>query len=111
MEEPVSTTTRARVTDPATSHEAARSVQAPEDKRDRIVWLFEQVRHPTGHSQWSPTDNELLANYLAAFGPASISPSGLRTRRHELVAAGVLRFAGTYGTTPAGRKTQRWMLA
>ena len=93
----------ARTTDPETSHAAAASVgdvrlsQAavarvlktfgPLTDED-LVLLYEQVR---------------LLNHL----PAQ-SPSGIRTRRAELVRLGLVEYTGEKGTISSGRQARKW---
>lgn len=97
----------ARTTDPATSHEAARSVKAFRPRWEAILDLFRQ---------YGPmTDEQLADRYgdrLARSGDIPHqSPSGLRTRRSELVVTlGGLTEVG-YSTTAAGRRCIVWGLA
>lgn len=98
------TAARARSTDPATSHAAARSVQL-RDAHEAIRRLFREL---------GPMSDELLVErYVAAtqegLRPAQ-SPSGIRTRRHDLAEAGVLVVSGQ-ATTPAGRACNVWALS
>lgn len=90
----------ARRTDPRTSHEAAASVRGTEQVRRNIKFILEQ---------WGVlTDEEIAAYYALGCRPLS-SPSGLRTRRSELVAAGEVVAAGI-GTTRSGRNCTTWRL-
>lgn len=52
------------------------------------------------------TDADLFVEYRARHG--HISPSGLRTRRRELVQAGYVRDSGQRGKTVSGRATILW---
>lgn len=90
----------ARTTDPETSHEAARSVTA---FRPRWVAILDCFR-----AHGPMTDEELAVRYEArgATVPEQ-SPSGLRTRRSELVALGALAPVGQ-SKTEAGRSCIVW---
>lgn len=54
------------------------------------------------------SDTELWVNYRAMFPDQRISPSGLRTRRAELVTKGLVKDTGTLGVTASGRSTVIW---
>jgi predicted HTH transcriptional regulator len=71
----------ARTTDPETSWEAARSVTGIRETQAEILRLLKE-RGPM-------TDEEVIAHY---HGRQSVS--GIRTRRHELVDAGLVKAAG-----------------
>ena len=89
---------RARNTDPETSHEAAKSLGDLRPRQRAVVRVFER---------WGQlTDGELRHLYD---GPAQ-SDSGLRTRRSELVALGVLFDTGSRRVTGSGRKSIVWGL-
>jgi hypothetical protein len=87
----------ARNTDPVTSHLAAASVSGISELQAHLLAIF--------HSMGDCTDEE-LANFHAQMvqmhGWPPASPSGLRTRRAELVAAGRLWDVGR-STTASGR--------
>lgn len=101
---------RARNTDPATSHAAARSVQG-ERKSQRAVWAVMR-RHG------DLTDEELVAAYeadVAAHQGISRyeklprqSPSGIRTRRSELVEQGWVVDSGLRKPLASGRRAIVW---
>lgn len=95
---PTATEARARNTDPGTSHEAARSVSELRRKQF-VVWemLF---------SYGPMTDEEIAERYAPPYPPQS--PSGLRTRRRELVDAGLVRDTGERKRTKANRRTIVW---
>lgn len=88
---PLTRRAHARRTDPDTSHEAARSVEPDLTVRQEAVLLLFQ-------RYGSMTDRELVDRYEATtFLPLNgdpdlpvQGPSGIRTRRHELVVAGRL---------------------
>ena len=87
----------ARRSDPETSHEAAATVDIRRSQ-EQVINLF--------HRYGPMTDAELLeaADRLSV----KQSPSGLRTRRNELVAKGVLRFTGTFKRLHTGRRARIW---
>lgn len=86
---------RARPTDPATSHQAAATVAAT---TGRQVVLETLRAHPAG----------LCDEELVAVVGDRLSPSGARTRRRELVDAGLVADSGIRRRTRAGRKTIVW---
>lgn len=87
----------ARATDPNTSWQAAQSI-APEDLRDSQVQVLEILR------KHGPLTDEAIYRYVN--GEQSVS--GTRTRRSELVDAGLVRDSGARATTAAGRNTIVW---
>ena len=92
----------ARRTDSETSHEAADSVKDITDTQEFILDCF---------SCWGPmTDEQLMDTINPRSKPMEhlISPSGLRSRRAELVANGLLEWSGGYGETRAGRRSRIW---
>ena len=100
----------ARTHDPLTSHEAAASV-----KTNTVKLLRESiVRALNSYYPLGLTDEELYAEVdvmLTFDGNESfVSESSLRTRRRELVDAGVVRAAPGRGTTEAGRACHKWEL-
>ena len=94
----------ARATDPWTSKDAAmRAAVAP--LQDRLIYLFE--------NSFPMTDDELIAEYARAatrFHWKPASPSGIRSRRSELVDMGYLIDTGRTALTPSGRHTIIWGL-
>ena len=89
----------ARTSDPATSHEAAKSVKVRESQ-EKVLGLL----------KLGPATDEVLANRAMAHG-IRISPSGLRTRRSELVALSLVVDSGVRLTTGNGRKAIVWAVA
>lgn len=91
----------ARRTDPETSHEAAESVREVTirmtQRRILICLLSIGPQDDIGISQWFTINNQLPP-----------SPSGLRTRRSELVAKGLVQHSGEYGKSATGRRTRIW---
>jgi len=92
----------ARATDPETSHQAAASVNLTRGQR-AVLAEFRIYR--------TLTDEQLiksLAIRATSCRDAMLSDSGARSRRAELVAAGLVRDSGLRGTTVSGRKTVVW---
>jgi hypothetical protein len=88
----------ARASDPATSHEAAQSVRDLTEKQWGVLLIL----------RWDgPATDEQI---YAAFRRRGwlISPSGCRTRRKELVEAGLVEDSGRRGVTESGRSTVVW---
>ena len=102
------TTAVARRTDPSTSWEAARSVGDIRRSQNAVLSLF---------SGYGPmTDEEAWARYEAAYAQyAPNAPrqviSGFRTRRSELVKAGLLRDTGERRKGSTGRSMIVWEAA
>lgn len=87
---------RARRTDPETSHAAARSVLAHPGREAVLACLL--VHGPQ-------TDEELYEHTEVRL---YCSPSGARTRRSELVDAGVVRDSRHRRKTKSGRQSIVW---
>ena len=102
------TRAHARNSDPATSHEAADSVT------DKIRASQEAVRLVLDRFPQGLTDTDLIEEYgkLSALGwvPRQ-SPSGLRTRRSELVRRGTVVDSGNRALLPTGRRAVVWVMA
>lgn len=88
----------ARRTDPGTSWAAADSVNDVGKLQARILAALAH----------GPMTDEQLAEALRDFHP---SPSGLRTRRSELVDAGQVRASGQTERLASGRRAILWELA
>jgi len=93
---------RARTTDPATSHQAAASVGDLRPKQRAVL----QVLAAAG----ACTDEQLAAAYAATPGAPHQSPSGLRTRRAELVELGLVVNTGQRARMRTGRQAIVWGL-
>jgi hypothetical protein len=97
---------RARRTDRSTSHAAARSVRNQTATHARIIEVMER---------YGPATDEDIAAYYGnlaqLFDWPPVSPSGLRSRRAELVALGVIVDTGEKGRTESGRACTVWDLA
>ena len=96
---------RARTSDPDTSHWAAASVGPLRPNQRAVLTLLRN--HPAGL-----TDEEMVERYQESrrgnpHVPAQTS-SGLRTRRKELVDAGLVADTGEKRRTVAGRATKVW---
>jgi hypothetical protein len=91
--------TLARGTDPPTSLEAAGSLRAVRITKTRMAILDRLRANPDGLT------DEQIAKQLRTMA----SPSGLRTRRKELVEAGYAADSGRKGVTLSGRRTIIWV--
>jgi hypothetical protein len=94
-------TPRARRTDPATSHAAARSVRDLRESQLAVLLTF--------HKHGPMHDELLVTRYDYGDAPRQ-SDSGLRTRRRELYDLGLLRSAGLTAKTVCGRDSAVWEL-
>lgn len=86
----------ARLTDPDTSHAAAASVNVRRSQQQVLALLRE-----------GPATDQHLATRAYERG-LTISPSGLRSRRHELVDAGLVEDTGLRERLPSGRHAAVW---
>jgi hypothetical protein len=98
----------ARGGDPQTSHDAARSVWNSTPLQRRI--LTELRRAILDRGMTGLTD-EAVAFYVTEVEGKPVSPSGLRSRRAELVDAGLITDSHRTGITKSGRKTVIWTLS
>jgi hypothetical protein len=89
----------ARRGDPETSHEAAASVTGLRDSQAEVLGVIRR-RGPM-------TDEEVL-KVLRDRGERPWTPSGARTRRSELVTAGMVRDSGRRKRLPTGRRSILW---
>ena len=92
-----------RVLDPATSHLAAATITVPDLTRTqaRILALITEM---------GGMSDEEIADHWEAMDFPPISPSGLRSRRAELVKQARLEDAGARTTTKGGNSTVVWGL-
>lgn len=105
---PVRVAALSRFTDPETSREAAASLSADRMRETQQVIVDILDRFGPACDQ----DIEVYARQLASLGEApKQSPSGLRSRRAELVAAGIVRDSGERSKTSSGRSTIVWEIA
>lgn len=96
-------TAAARAGDPETSHEAARSVKNAAGVRARILDIL---------GGYGPcTDEEISDVYDPYDSFPPVSPSGLRTRRSELVDDGQVVDSGVRRPLRSGRRAIVWALA
>lgn len=91
----------ARTTDPGTSHAAARSVKQPRTLRARLLGIFAAARKPL-------TDEDLIRRHHQVFPDQPATDSGIRSRRSELVRAGLLAPVDEKGRTASGRACWRY---
>ncbi|MGZ4610444.1 MAG: hypothetical protein ACXV2H_09330 [Actinomycetes bacterium] len=95
----MSLTASARRGDRQTSHDAARSVNVPRSQ-DVVLRLLEA---------YGPCTDEVLSWAASILNPG-ISPSRLRTARHELEVAGKVRDTGRTDVLRSGRHAVVWAL-
>lgn len=95
---------RARRSDPETSHAAARSITSDAIRTSQMaVYALLRRLGPMN-------DQELVVRYYQQTGGVPYqSPSGIRTRRSELVAAGLVRDSGDRATLDSGRQAIVWV--
>lgn len=89
---------RARRGDPSTSHEAAASVAHVRESQRLLLDVLANL---------GPSTDEGIALAAAAIS-WPISPSGLRTRRHELVELGLVYPTGEERRLVTGRWAKVW---
>lgn len=94
---------KARNTDPETSHDAAASVRNQSITHKRILRLLDT---------YGPLCDTDIAYSLArgGDGTTSVSASGLRTRRSELVAKGYVEDSGLRSRLKSGRRSIIWKI-
>jgi len=88
----------ARTTDPQTSHEAAQRVEKT-NLTQFYIWLA--LKRPA-------TDVELVERYNNDRNAPRASESGIRSRRAELVEAGMVEDSGQRVKLPSGRNAIVW---
>lgn len=93
----------AREFDVATSHAAAGSVDA-DTNRGHVLNVFRTC------DWFDMTDEELIDLYKWSGQPPQ-TDSGIRTRRCELVRAGLVEWTGETRPTRAGRASRTWKLS
>ncbi len=92
-------TAHTRHGDPETSHEAASTVGDPRFSQQAVLSILKQV---------GPcTDEQLVAAYMLSRQRRQ-SPSGIRTRRAELVTQGLVEWTGTSSIMRTGRRGRVW---
>lgn len=100
------TTPVARRNDPSTSHLAADSVRNVTETHRRILDLL--AAFGDDHDEGLLSTWELMADREEGWYP--ISPSGLRSRRAELVKCGLVVDSGVKANTKSGRSTIVWTI-
>lgn len=91
----------ARKTDPTTSHDAGRSVK---DITSTQAFILKALRKPL-------TDVALVNAYRGYKTAPQASESGIRSRRSELVAQGLVVDTGNRIKLPSGRNAIVWSVA
>lgn len=94
---------RARTLDPSTSHAAAKSVKNLRESQSSILKLLRKLGRMN--------DEDLAYEYVVRARQGLVpyqSMSGLRTRRSELVALGLVADSGERITMRSGRKSIVW---
>ena len=89
---------RARNTDPVTSFQAAESVTDVTKTQEYVLRCLKKPRN----------DIELVEAYRAYKTAPQASESGIRSRRAELVEAGLIADTGERRKTPSGRSSIVW---
>jgi hypothetical protein len=89
---------KARNTDPQTSHDAAESVKQVTTTQQYVLRALRRPRN----------DAELIEAYRAYKTAPRASESGIRSRRAELVDAGLVRDSGRRVKTLSGRNSIVW---
>lgn len=95
-------TAHARRSDPETSKAAASSVRRIRESQADVLTVIRN---------YGPlSDEELIQKYRGALALGAVrqSDSGIRTRRSELVALGVVVDSGLRGKTASNRQTVLW---
>lgn len=98
---------RARNTDPTTSHEAAASVSLTNTEIIRQVILDMLAVQPATDCFIQDSYRKLREGY----GWPRVGESTIRTRRAELVDAGLVEESGEYERLETGRRAIVWRLA
>ena len=86
----------ARRTDPETSHAAAESVRNLRMSQSYVLSILREV---------GPMTDECLQGWI---DPKVMSPSGIRTRRSELVKLGKVEWSGEKVPMSTGRMARVW---
>lgn len=89
---------KARRTDPQTSHDAAEAVTYVTKTQTYILRVLKRPR----------TDSQLVEAYRKLKRAPRASESGIRSRRAELVAKGLVVDSGRRGLTPFNREAIVW---
>jgi hypothetical protein len=92
----------ARLTDPETSQEAAKSVSKLTETYDLIIATFRKL---------GPMNDDQLLTAIRANSTRLLSDSGIRSRRSELASMGKLQDSGQRIKMQSGRLSIVWELA
>lgn len=99
-------TAHARRSDPQTSKDAASSVRRIRESQADVLSVVRE---------FGPmSDEQIIRAYRGCFWSSSFvkqSDSGIRTRRSELVALGIVVDSGLRGKTSSNRQTVLWKVA
>lgn len=95
---------RARVEHPETSHEAAASVRSIGPRMAAVLAVMRRIGRPA-------MDEEIEAAYLAQPDLPRQGESGIRSRRADLVKAGLVVDSGQRALKPSGRRSILWQAA
>lgn len=90
----------ARATDPETSHEAAASVEDVRESQRMVHQMLDGL---------GPQTDEVLVSHAGMIG-LPISPSGVRSRRAELVRLGLVEDSGKRERLASGRRAIVWQV-
>jgi hypothetical protein len=94
----------ARLTDPQTSHDAADAVENVSATQSAILLIL----------AFAKTDQDLVDAYYSMAGAGlapNASPSGIRSRRAELVKRGLVVDSGRRVKLASGRQAVLWQVA
>lgn len=93
---------RARATDPQTSHDAGDAVKDMTETQAYIIRVLEKKPR---------NDSQLIAAYRNFKRAPMASDSGIRSRRAELVKSGLVSDTGARVVLPSGRRSIVWGLS
>ena len=99
--------TFARRTDPDTSHKAAGSVAGLLVKQEAVLRVLRSIAPASDDELWSVYERRRSSGEDLP----QQSPSGMRTRRKELVERGLVRDSGFRLLMASGRKSIAWDVA
>lgn len=109
---PLATEAHARRDDPGTSHAAARSISSDElrESQRAVLLMFDRCGPMTDEEAAAVYESAVMGGVpsMNGVGMPRQSPSGLRTRRDELVTAGYLMDTGARRTLRSGRHAVVW---
>lgn len=94
----------ARNTDPVTSHEAAASISNRSSVYNAVLAMLEELGNATDEELWRKYHEEIARGEQLP----RVSPSGMRSRRNELVTMGFVRDTQRTRRTESGRRAIVW---